>query len=60
MAEKEIPVVEMAERFNKIATATVFDTMDRMGMPKQVLDLNIRPLRDDMHIAGPAFTVNRR
>jgi 4-hydroxy-4-methyl-2-oxoglutarate aldolase len=47
----------MTERFNKIATATVFDTMDRMNMPNQVLDLNIRPLRDEMHIAGPAFTV---
>jgi regulator of RNase E activity RraA len=57
MSDKEIPVLEMTERFNKIATATVFDTMDRMNMPNQVLDLNIRPLRDEMHIAGPAFTV---
>lgn len=57
MADKEIPVEEMTERFDKIATATVFDTMDKMNMPNQVLDLNIRPLRDDMHIAGPAFTV---
>jgi regulator of RNase E activity RraA len=57
MTEKDIPVEEMTERFNKIATATVFDTIDKMNMPNQVLDLNIRPLRDDMHIAGPAFTV---
>lgn len=57
MSDKEIPVLEMTERFNKIATATVFDTMDRMNMTNQVLDLNIRPLRDEMHIAGPAFTV---
>jgi 4-hydroxy-4-methyl-2-oxoglutarate aldolase len=57
MSDKEIPVLEMTERFNKIATATIFDTMDRMNMPNQVLDLNIRPLRDEMHIAGPAFTV---
>lgn len=57
MSEKEIPIIEMSERFNKIATATVYDTMDRMGMPNQVLDLDIRPIRDDMHIAGPAFTV---
>ncbi len=57
MSDKKIPVLEMTERFNKIATATVFDTMDRMNMPNQVLDLNIRPLRDEMHIAGPAFTV---
>lgn len=57
MSDKEIPVLEMTERFNKIATATVFDTMDRMNMTNQVLDLNIRPIRDEMHIAGPAFTV---
>jgi len=57
MSDKEIPALEMTERFNKIATATVFDTMDRMNMTNQVLDLNIRPLRDEMHIAGPAFTV---
>lgn len=57
MSDKEIPVLEMTERFSKIATATVFDTMDRMNMTNQVLDLNIRPLRDEMHIAGPAFTV---
>ncbi len=57
MSEKEIPILEMSERFNKIATATVYDTMDRMGMPNQVLDLDIHPIRDDMHIAGPAFTV---
>ncbi len=57
MADKEISVIEMAERFNKIATATIFDAMDGMGISNQVLDLNIRPIRDDMHIAGSAFTV---
>ncbi len=57
MSEKGISVSEMTERFNKIATATVCDTMDRMGLPNQVLDLNIHAIRDDMHVAGPAFTV---
>lgn len=57
MSEKEISVVEMSERFSKIATATVFDTMDHMGMSNTVLDLNIRSIRDDMHIAGAAFTI---
>jgi len=57
MSEKEISVVEMSERFSKIATATVFDTMDHMGMSNTVLDLNIRPIRDDMQVAGAAFII---
>jgi len=57
MSEKEISVIEMAERFDKIATATVYDTMEHLGILNTVLDLGIRALRDDMHIAGPAFTI---
>jgi 4-hydroxy-4-methyl-2-oxoglutarate aldolase len=57
MAEKEISVVEMSERLGKIATATVCDTMEGMGLPNNVLDLNIRAIRDDMHVAGAAFTI---
>ena len=50
-------VDNMAERFKNIPSATVFDTMDQMGNPNNVLSLRIRPLRNDMRIAGPAFTV---
>jgi len=57
MADKEISVVEMAERFDRIATATVSDAMEGMGLTNQVLDLNIRTIRDDMHVAGAAFTI---
>ena len=56
MAEKEISVTEMAERFDRIATATVFDTMDKMGMPNQVLDLNIRINPGDL-IVGDSDSV---
>ncbi|MGB9597252.1 MAG: RraA family protein, partial [Candidatus Poribacteria bacterium] len=57
MSEKEISIIEMAERFDKIATATVYDTMEHLGIFNTVLDLGIHALRDDMHIAGPAFTI---
>jgi regulator of RNase E activity RraA len=57
MSDKEIPITEMAERFDKIATATIFDAMDHIGLSNQVLDLDIHSIRDDMHVAGAAFTV---
>lgn len=48
---------EMAARFREIPSATVFDTLDRMGRPNCVLSLGIKPLRHEMRVAGPAFTV---
>ncbi len=47
----------LASRFRAIPTATLFDTLDRMGRPNQVLAIEIKPLRPDMRLAGPAFTV---
>jgi len=46
-----------AERWKRIPSATIFDTLDRMGNPNTVLSLGIKPLRNDMRVAGPAFTV---
>ena len=34
----------------------IFDVLDSMGYPNQCMDINIVPLRDDMKVAGPAFT----
>ena len=31
--------------------------MDIMGYPNQCMDTRIKPLRDDMKVAGPAFTM---
>lgn len=49
--------LQMSKRFQKIASATVYDVLDEMDYPHQTLDLQIRPLREDMRIAGPAFTI---
>jgi regulator of RNase E activity RraA len=57
MAQSTSVVEQMAERFKGIPSATLFDTLDRMGHPDTVLSLGIKPLRQDMRIAGPAFTV---
>lgn len=57
MADRPASIESMADRFRQIPSATVFDTLDRMGLPNMVLSLGIKPLRNDMRIAGPAFTV---
>jgi 4-hydroxy-4-methyl-2-oxoglutarate aldolase len=48
----------MVERFRRIPSATIYDVLDSMGLPNQCLSLDIRPLRDDMKVSGPAFTVH--
>jgi 4-hydroxy-4-methyl-2-oxoglutarate aldolase len=50
-------VEAFAERFRQIPSATLFDTLERLGRPDTVLSLEIKPLRHDMRIAGTAFTV---
>lgn len=42
---------------NELYTAVVGDIMDKMGYTRQFLPPHIRPLRDDMFIAGRAMTV---
>ena len=41
----------------ELYTAVVGDIMDKMGYTHQFLPPQIRPLRDDMRIAGRAMTV---
>jgi 4-hydroxy-4-methyl-2-oxoglutarate aldolase len=55
MSRHSLDVV--AERFRQIPSATLFDTMEQMGRPDTVLSLKIKPLRQDMRVAGTAFTV---
>ena len=42
---------------NELYTAVIGDIMDKMGYTHQFLPPRIRPLRDDMFIAGRAMTV---
>jgi regulator of RNase E activity RraA len=55
--EHPISVGEMAQRYRQCTAASVYDTLDALGLPNQCLSLDIKPLRDDMRVAGPAFTV---
>lgn len=50
-------MLDVIERYKRLYTGLVYDIMDEMGLPYQSLATDLRPLRDDMVIAGPAFTV---
>ena len=47
---------EIVERYSKLDSALIYDTLDAIGLPQQQLDLAIAPLHIDMVVAGPAFT----
>jgi regulator of RNase E activity RraA len=48
------------ERFLAIYTAALADILDARGYRAQTLPPSIRPLREGMPLAGPAFTVQGR
>ncbi len=50
-------VIETIDRYRRLYTGLVYDILDEMGLPYQALATDIRPLRPDMVIAGPAFTI---
>jgi 4-hydroxy-4-methyl-2-oxoglutarate aldolase len=52
-----IDMLDAIGRFKKLYTGLVYDVMDGLGLPQQSLATDMRPLRDDMIVAGPAFTV---
>lgn len=57
VTEYPITAAEMAARYRRCTAASIYDTLDGMGLPNQCLSLDIRPLCADMRVAGPAFTM---
>ncbi|MCC7352840.1 MAG: RraA family protein, partial [Anaerolineae bacterium] len=53
----QMTVEEMGARYQRVATATVFDTLEELGYSYQCLAPDIRPLTLTMRIAGPAVTL---
>jgi 4-hydroxy-4-methyl-2-oxoglutarate aldolase len=51
-----VSVAEMSERYKKLYTGALGDILDKRGYRHQILPYYIKPIRDDMMIAGPAFT----
>lgn len=56
MAEQP-SAAELQARWDKIRVANVYDTLDQMGYPNQCLDLGIRPIFPQQHLAGQVITV---
>lgn len=52
----KLDIFETQKRLIKSFSADMYDVLDRMGYSNQCLDLGIKPLRDNMKVAGPAFT----
>lgn len=48
---------ELCERYEALFTAAVNDVLRERNLTHQTLPNNIMPLRDEMKVAGPAFTI---
>jgi len=55
--EYDQPVTELITRYKKLYTGAVYDALDHRGYPHQALAVDIKPIRNDMVLAGPAFTI---
>ncbi|MCU0522862.1 MAG: dimethylmenaquinone methyltransferase [Anaerolineae bacterium] len=53
---EQLSVLELQARWDRIRSANLYDTLDRMGYPDQCLDLSIRPLFPHQHLAGKVVT----
>jgi 4-hydroxy-4-methyl-2-oxoglutarate aldolase len=47
---------ETIDRYRKLDSDLIYDTLNAMGLPNQQLSLAIQPLEVNMVVAGPAFT----
>jgi 4-hydroxy-4-methyl-2-oxoglutarate aldolase len=51
---------DLAERCRAIHTAALADVLDRRGLTAQTLPPELKPLRPDMRVAGPAYPIKGR
>lgn len=52
-----IPERKLCERYEALFTAAVNDVLREYNLTHQALPHNVMPLRDEMKVAGPAFTI---
>jgi len=50
-------IADLCRRYGKLYCGPLYDVLEKMGCPNQVLDLAIKPLLPKMKVAGPAYTV---
>jgi regulator of RNase E activity RraA len=53
-------LASLAARFSAVYTGVIGDVLDRHGYLQQTLPPELRPLREGMRLAGPAYTVEGR
>ncbi len=51
------PLEEVIARYKALYSGAVYDALEEAGCPNQALASDLEPLRSDMILAGPAFTV---
>lgn len=56
MTKKKIALAEICRRYRRLYTGLVADLLDAKGVRIHSLPSNIRPLKEAMVVAGPAFT----
>ncbi|MFQ6094092.1 MAG: RraA family protein [bacterium] len=56
MPKEKISLAEMCKRYKKLYGGSICDVLDQMKLHNQWLHKDIKPLRYDMVIAGPAVT----
>lgn len=52
-----IPLAELCERYRQLYAGPIYDALEKLRMPNQVLHSSIKPIRPDMVVAGAALTV---
>ncbi len=50
-------MTSLVERYRRLYSGVIYDVLDHRGYPDQCLASDLRPLRPDMIVAGPAFTI---
>ncbi|MGH8776740.1 MAG: RraA family protein [Jiangellaceae bacterium] len=52
-----VDVEALIKRYRSLYSGAVYDVLDEMGLPYQAAAPDLKPVRSDMVIAGPAFTM---
>jgi len=56
MKTRKMTLSEICRRYRQLYTGVVADILDAQGVRNHSLPVSIRPLKDQMKVAGPAFT----
>lgn len=54
---EKMDMEDIIKRYKQLYTGLIYDVLEDMGFPQQALANDIKPLRQEMMVAGPAFTV---